>query len=178
MFSVKSAIFLLMLSIAVAVPLLSKADNYTSTNFNVANPVIEELGGYATSTNFRLWGNIPYISPVIGTSTSYSNRPGFLASGTSSIATTSTSTAGGSGAGGTSGPLPEPEPAKTKPPVTGKIKARCDFNKDGKCSFVDFSILLYYFDKTGDRIKLYDLSDDGVVDIVDLSIFMYYWDGS
>jgi len=39
------------------------AVDFSSSNFTVKNPSIEELGGFATSTSFQLWGSIPFISP-------------------------------------------------------------------------------------------------------------------
>ncbi len=143
------------------------------------NPVIEELGGRSTSASFQLIGSIPYIEPVRGTATSYRNNPGFLGytdDDTSSTPTTTTSASGGSGS-----PVPvptPPAPAKPKPEPTETVRRRVDFNRDGRVDFVDFSILLYYFDKAGARIVPHDLNSDGIVDSVDISIFMYYWDGS
>jgi len=54
---------------------------------------------------------------------------------------------------------------------------KVDFNVDGYIDFVDFSILLYYFDKRGPVLVRYDLNEDQLVDLVDISIFMYYWNG-
>jgi hypothetical protein len=160
----------------------AQATEYSSTNFKVSNPVIEELGGRSTSASFQLIGSIPFISPVRTTSTSYINIPGFLGyPGTSTSASSSTSTSFGSFSwvGGPSGSSTDPVlPSKPKPKPTTEIRKRVDFNRDGRVDFIDFSILLYYFDKDGERIIPFDLSDDGTVDVVDLSIFMYYWDGS
>lgn len=166
-------ISLLALSSLLFVASFASATDYSSTNFKVNNPVIEELGGFGTSTSFKLWGSIPYISPVRTTSTSYGNNPGFLGfPGPSPTPTPSPSPSPGGGPflGGYQG-IPKPE-------ITEEIRLRVDFNRDGKVDFIDFSILLYYFDKTGARIIPFDLNDDGAVDMVDISIFMYYWDGN
>ena len=140
------------------------AADFSSTNFGVKNPVIEELGGFATSTSYRLWGTIPYISPRTSTSTSFILSPGFL--NFPEVATTTTTTTTPTGGGGGS-----------RPKIPPGLCLKADFNQDGWIDFVDFSILLYYYDKTGDVIARYDLSEDGDVDLVDISIFMYYWDG-
>jgi hypothetical protein len=151
--------------------------NYSSTNFKVENPVIEELGGYSTSTSFRLIGSIPFIEPRRSTSTSYINIPAFPAF---PGATTTTSTGGGGGGGGGGGSAFNPQPGtpKPKPKPTEEIFKRVDFNRDGFVNFIDFSILLYYFDKMGSIITPFDLNNDTAVDMIDISIFMYYWDGS
>ena len=171
-------------SLLFAAP-LALATDYSSTNFKVTNPVIEELGGFSTSTNFQLIGSIPYIAPVRSTSTSYGNNPGFLGYPSSTASTTASSTPSSTSAtppgsfGGGAGETPvPPEPGKPKPKPDEKVRKRVDFNRDGRVDFIDFSILLYYFDKQGSIIVPFDLNDDGVVDVVDISIFMYYWDGS
>ncbi len=155
---------------------LALATDYSSTNFKVSNPVIEELGGYSTSTSFRLLGSIPFIEPLRGTSTSYINIPGFPAFIDPSTPTPS-STGGGGAAIDLNPPPSPPTPPKPKPTPTEEIFKRVDFNHDGFVNFVDFSILLYYFDKTGSIITPFDLNSDAAVDMVDISIFMYYWDG-
>lgn len=161
----------------IGLPLISFATDYSSTNFKVNNPVIEELGGFSTSTSFQLIGTIPYISSGRSTSTSYGNNPGFLgySGAATSTATSSTSTPPGAFGGGGA---PPPGPGKPKPKPDEKIKKTVDFNHDGRVDFIDFSILLYYFDKQGSVIIPFDLNDDDIVDVVDISIFMYYWDGN
>jgi hypothetical protein len=162
--------------------LYARATEYSATNFKVSNPVIEELGGRSTSASFQLIGSIPFISPVRASSTSYVSIPGFL--GYPGSTTAATTSAGSSfaafswvGAAGVSS-TPPVLPVKPKPEQTPEIRKRVDFNRDGRVDFIDFSILLYYFDKEGEIIVPFDLNDDGTVDVVDLSIFMYYWDGS
>lgn len=156
---------------------IALATDYSSTNFKVSNPVIEELGGFATSTHFQLIGSMPYIEPLRATSTNFKNIPGFLGyPGSTTLASATPVKA--SFTGGSGGATPPPGPAKPKPTPTEEIRNRVDFNHDGRVDFIDFSILLYYFDKTGARIAPFDLNSDGVVDVVDISIFMYYWDGN
>lgn len=160
----------------------SLATNFSSTNFKVANPVINELGGLATSTSFQLRGSIPFIEPRKSSSTTYINIPDFLGypstTASSSASSTASSSASAGGFTGGGGVEEEPDEPKPKPKPTDKIRKRVDFNKDGRVDFIDFSILLYYFDKTGSVIVPFDLNDDGIVDVVDISIFMYYWDGN
>lgn len=169
----RKKILALLLFTALSAPAVVLATDYSSTNFSVSNPVIEELGGISTSTSFRLLGSIPFIEPRRSTSTSYINIPGFPAfPGT----TTTTTTPGGGGGGGGGGLPQEPKP-KPQPQPGDPIFKRVDFNRDGFVNFIDFSILLYYFDKQGSIIVPFDLNDDGAVDMIDISIFMYYWDG-
>ncbi|MDO8601736.1 MAG: hypothetical protein Q7R62_01210 [bacterium] len=62
----------------IAMPLSVMADDFTSTNFTVKDPVMESAS-YGTSTSFSLWGTIPYIASTPGSSTNFSLNPGFLA---------------------------------------------------------------------------------------------------
>lgn len=67
-------------------PLFVFGEDFSSSNFQVQDPVMEGLGSFSTSTNFQVQGTIPYISTTIGTSTSFVNKPGFEAYTTSTIA--------------------------------------------------------------------------------------------
>ena len=58
---------------------LAQADDFSSTNFTLKDPVIAEPAAYGTSSNYGLWGVIPNIAPVNGTSTNFGVNPGFLA---------------------------------------------------------------------------------------------------
>ena len=150
------------------------AVDFSSSNFTVKNPSIEELGGFATSTSFQLWGSIPFISPRQTTSTSFILSPGFLSFPTGTVATTTPPPVippSGGGGGGGGGAL------KPRPPMPPGLCLKVDFNQDSWIDFVDFSILLYYFDKEGDLISRFDLNADATVDLIDISIFMYYWNG-
>lgn len=149
-----------------------EAVDFSSSNFTVKNPSIEELGGFATSTSFQLWGSIPFISPRQTTSTSFILSPGFLSFPTGTVATSAPPIIPPPGNGGGSGGPPKP-----RPPMPPGLCLKVDFNQDGWIDFVDFSILLYYFDKQGNLINRFDLNNDNVVDLIDISIFMYYWDG-
>lgn len=51
-----------------------------------------------------------------------------------------------------------------------------DLNKDGRVDLVDFSILAFWYRKTGFPL-LFDLNSDGKIDLVDFSIMVYYWTG-
>ena len=55
------------------------AADFSSSNFKVKDPVIEELGGSSASTHFKLQGSVPYISPTPGASTNFQVNPGFAA---------------------------------------------------------------------------------------------------
>lgn len=76
-------------------------------------------------------------------------------------------------------PLPPIPPELPKPPVppTPPVSGACpagDLNKDSRVNFIDFSILLYWWEKTNNCA---DQNGNGVVDLYDFSITMYYWTG-
>lgn len=52
-----------------------------------------------------------------------------------------------------------------------------DLNFDGKVNIVDFSILLYFWNKTQPSNHCVDINFDGIVNIFDFSIMMYWWGG-
>jgi len=51
-----------------------------------------------------------------------------------------------------------------------------DLNKDGRVDLVDFSIMVFWYQKS-DFPKEVDLNSDGKVDLADFSILGYYWTG-
>lgn len=51
-----------------------------------------------------------------------------------------------------------------------------DFNNDYLVNLIDFSILIYWFERPNPPTQI-DLSKDGRVDLVDFSIMAYYWTG-
>ena len=53
---------------------------------------------------------------------------------------------------------------------------KADLNNDCKVNLVDFSILAYWYKKTGFP-KKFDLNNDGKITIIDFSIMAYYWTG-
>lgn len=60
-----------------------------------------------------------------------------------------------------------------------KCPEKSDFNADCRVNLTDFSILIYWLNKT-DVLEIpakVDLNRDGVVDIFDFSILAYYWTG-
>jgi hypothetical protein len=54
-----------------------RADDYTSTNYKVSEPVMFS-GGYSSSTNFQLFGAISQISTGTSTATNFGVNAGFL----------------------------------------------------------------------------------------------------
>ena len=165
-FALRMTSFIVLIGFMGVMMPVAYAVDFSSTNFEVKNPVIEELSGFATSTSFQLWGTIPYISPRISTSTSFVLSPGFLNFPSSAVTTTTTPTS-----------TPEDEGSGGGSMMPPGLCRKADFNQDGWIDFVDFSILLYYYDKTGEVIRPYDLNGDMDINIVDISIFMYYWNG-
>ena len=53
---------------------------------------------------------------------------------------------------------------------------RADLNGDCSVNLVDFSILAYWYKRSGFPAA-YDLNGDGKIDLVDFSIMAYYWTG-
>ena len=76
---------------------------------------------------------------------------------------------------GGSPPSPVAPPAIKPPVISPPEKLIGDFNNDNLCNIVDFSIMLYYFDKPIDIAKPYDLNNDGKLNIVDVLILLFYW---
>lgn len=63
----------------------------------------------------------------------------------------------------------------TRQPLPPRILSICDFNTDNRCNIIDFSIMLYHFNKPIAIASRYDLNSDGKLDIVDISILLYHW---
>ncbi len=59
-------------------------------------------------------------------------------------------------------------------PHIGSCPAKADFNKDCRVNLIDFSILAYWFERTGFPEEI-DLNKDKVVDLIDFSILAYFW---
>lgn len=74
---VKRFLFIFLLCGIVGGALFARADEYTSSNYRILDPVMFS-SGYGTSTSFGLWGSIS--QPAIATSSSagYGVRSGFL----------------------------------------------------------------------------------------------------
>lgn len=51
-----------------------------------------------------------------------------------------------------------------------------DLNKDGKVNIIDFSILAFWYKRTGFPAE-FDLKQDGKIDLKDFSIMAFYWTG-
>jgi len=58
---------------------------------------------------------------------------------------------------------------------TGMLAA--DINCDGSVNLIDFSIMLFYWNKSNPANPRADINKDGTVNIVDFSIMLYYWTG-
>ncbi|HEY4475455.1 MAG TPA: hypothetical protein VJB92_01905 [Candidatus Paceibacterota bacterium] len=159
----KCAIIILAAVLSGCFFIIVKADDFSSNNYKVRDPVMSGGGGYSTSSNFQLWSAV--AQPAIGTSTSDNNelRSGFLYFVVTTPSPTPTPTpsptpspsqGGGIGQGG-----PLPPPPKVPPPgppfigriisfITGEpVPERCigvnrsDLNCDGEVDLRDLSIL-------------------------------------
>ena len=64
---------------------------------------------------------------------------------------------------------------------SGVCPSRGDLNGDCLVDLIDFSILIFWWDRTlgpeAIRFEQQDLNNDGVVDLRDFSILAYYWTG-
>jgi len=49
-----------------------------------------------------------------------------------------------------------------------------DLNQDGKVNIIDFSIMLYWWNRSN---PCADQNGDGIVNLIDFSILLYYWTG-
>ena len=235
-------------------PALIKAEEFSSDNFVIRDPVTGEAGGRSTSTSFELFDISSQIQQGEGTSTGFIERAGFLyfpfaniptvtaTAGTGQVALSWTASTGilanitdyEVGTATTSGgpytyesvgdvltftktglsggttyyfrvralagtlPLAKSEEVSATPsgaaaavstgggggglfpllkrePEIVRILKLCDFNNDGRCNIIDFSILLYYIDKPIAVASRYDLNSDEVIDIIDISILLFYW---
>jgi|SRR3989344_901044 len=154
---------------------LLKADDYSNTDFIVRDPVISTGGGRSTSATFEYFSSNGQTVAGENTSTNFIQRAGFLYFPAVTTAVVSTPGGGGGSSSNVSGGSISSYPLPITPEQKKQAIAACDFSKDGICDIADFSILLYYFGKTGPQIAPYDLNHDGKVDLIDFSILLYYW---
>lgn len=156
---------------------LTLATDYSSTNFTVKDSVIVPGSGYSTSSSYQLWSSVGQPAIGISQSITFTGKAGFLyfpAAATSSPAPSPAPTPTPTPGGGGPGPVATSSvPTIPTRPSGGLI---CDFDNDGKCNIIDFSILLYHFGEPVSAANSeYDLNSDGKIDIVDVSIMLYYW---
>ncbi len=123
------------------------ANDFSSSNFVVKDPVFSEGAEYSTSANFGLWSSISQNAIGISTSASNQLRSGFLYFFTS---TTTSSGGGGNGGGGggsiffSGGPgfsYPIGSGGGTLPPREFTCSKVVDLNCDGRVNLKDLSIL-------------------------------------
>lgn len=62
------------------------------------------------------------------------------------------------------------------PPPPPQMGVCVDFNKDRRVNLIDFSILLFWFNKQPVNPTI-DCNQDKIIDIKDFSILMYFWTG-
>ncbi len=174
--------------IASFVPLAAFATDYSSSNFIVKDPVIEEGAGRRTSTSFIELESIGQNAIGISNSSNFTLKSGFLYF-TDPESSGGGSTGGTSGGGGGNVPLhllpffkpyivipPEKieEIIKELPCRPGRV--RQDLNCDGKVDLVDFSIFLFLSDpKQARKDNPADFNSDGGITVVDLSILFSAW---
>jgi len=149
-------------------PFLVAAEEFSSANFKIKDPIISIGGGLATSTNFLLQGSIGQPAPGTSTAASFEVRAGFLFF---------------------PAPVAPAVPSPT-PPIIARLPGitflriipllpRCirigDLNCDGKINLADLSIFLYFLNQPRQIASRYDINEDGVLDLKDISIMFYYW---
>ena len=65
---------------------------------------------------------------------------------------------------------------RAKSPDLSGARARCDLNNDSRVNILDFSIMAFWYKRTGFPTKV-DLNTDGKINLTDLSILAYCWTG-
>ncbi|MCI0542615.1 hypothetical protein L0Y69_02605 [bacterium] len=171
-------------------PQVLSAEDYTSTNFILRDPVFTDEGGYSTSASFQFTSATGQIDAGRGTSVSFIHCAGFLYFAESATEpcpdTTVTPPPGPSpspspspGGGGGTGIAPVPYLPPDETP--GICFRKGDLNDDCKVDLVDFSIAAYWYKKPlSERflaIEEKKLNGDGKVTLRDFSIMAYYWTG-
>lgn len=63
-----------------------------------------------------------------------------------------------------------------QPPAPSPYASCVDYNKDRRINLIDFSILLFWFNKENPPREI-DCNGDNRIDIKDFSILMYFWTG-
>lgn len=64
-----------------------------------------------------------------------------------------------------------------KSPVAPTDCVKADVNCDGRVDLVDYSILSYWYKRSGSLPKHIDQDGNGIITLVDFSILAYYWTG-
>jgi hypothetical protein len=67
-------------------------------------------------------------------------------------------------------------PGGAIPPPPGQLATCVDYNNDRRVNLIDFSILLFWFEKNNPPRSI-DCNSDNKIDIKDFSILMYFWTG-
>lgn len=161
------------------------ATDFTSGNFVVKDPVIEEGAGYATSSSYRMWSSIGQIAVGTSAAASFRLNSGFLYFSVPSESAPPaespgqvTVPIGGAGFLGIIKKLLSPK----KEPSEPVLFSRFDLSGDGTVGMADLSILLYFFEKPPSvfvslppQRKNPDFNGDGIVNFVDASILLFYW---
>lgn len=139
----------------------SVSADFTSTSFELENPINFLEGGQSSSSSFQYISATGQVTQGQSTSSTFAQNAGFLYF--PAVSTTPVDVGGGGGGGGREGLI-----------LDGCRIA--DFNCDTRVNIFDLSILLYYVAQPIPTIDPYDLSKDTKVDFVDTSIVFYYWD--
>ena len=154
--------------------------DWTASTGILANITDYEVGTATTSGGpytYESVGNVlTFIKTGLTGGTTYYFRVRALAgvlplAKSEEVSATPTGAAAAVSTGGGAG---YPSPPKREPEIARILKL-CDFNNDGRCNIVDFSILLYYMNKPIAIASRYDLNSDEVIDIIDISILLFYW---
>ncbi len=167
-------------------PQAISAEDYTSANFILRDPVLTNEGGYSSSASFQFTSATGQVDAGRGTSVTFIHCAGFLYfpqgstepcpdAVVSPSPSPSPSPSGGGGGGLT--------PALYLPPeeTPGICFRKGDLNDDCRVNLVDFSIAAYWYKQVlSERfleVEKKKLNGDGRVSLRDFSIMAYWWTG-
>ena len=156
--------FYFLISALVIFPTASA--DFTSTSFELENPINFLEGGQSSSSSFQYISTSGQLTQGINTSLTFIQRAGFLYFPDMTATPSPASPSGGGGS----------RPKSAIPGLEIQCEKIADFNCDTRVDLFDLSILLYYMEELREVIEPYDLSDDQKVDFIDTSILFYYWD--
>jgi len=174
---------ILFVSFVLWLPIAS-ADEFTSSDFKILEPVISPAG-YSTSSSYILVSTVSQIAIGTSTSASFEARSGFLYFPAPSSASTPTPTptpapapVGGGGILGMVGLLFGLPTTVPLPHLPIQI-SRCgisDFNCDEATDLADISSFLFLISYAPEGNPA-DVNSDGVINLADASIVFSGWTG-
>ncbi len=138
----------------------TSGSGYTYTN--VGNVLLDTVTGLTNGTTYYF---VVRALDALGDPTATSNEVSVTPSGPGGGGSSS-------GSGGSGSYQTVPVHFEFTPISGDGIKV--DLNQDTRVDLIDFSVLIYWFERDGFPEE-FDLNKDGIIDIVDFSIMMSYW---